>query len=278
MRKAKKILVYSISGVLCYGVLILGVYLFQDFFVYQPQELFVTSELDFDLPHQDVWLETADGEKIHGLFFETHLSDRKGVVLYLHGNRGHLGRWGQYQEAFTSRGYDFFAIDYRGFGKSTGTPTEEGLYIDASAAYRWLSERYPAGDIVIYGRSLGSGVASHLAASYPARMLILETPYSDIKSVFEHNAPLLYLPFPLRAEFPNKDYLNRVPFPVYIFHGTQDELISYDSASDLKESLKAADRFITIRGGRHGNLADFPHYHFHLDQILGPNHWAAPES
>ncbi len=114
---------------------------------------------------QEVFLTTHDNETINGLFFT---GTRKEVILYFHGNAGDLSTWQYIMADFAQLGYDVMIIDYRGYGKSTGTLSEEGLYADADAAYEYLiGKGFAAQQIIIYGRSVGTGVATDLASRKP---------------------------------------------------------------------------------------------------------------
>ncbi len=254
--------------VLTFFLLHIGVYLFQDFIIFQPQRLGEGYAFQFEAPHQEVWLESEDGVRINGVFFKGEEPSEK-VVLYLHGNSDNLQRWGRYHSDFTTRGMDFFAIDYRGYGKSKGIPSEEGLYKDAEAAYEYLLKKYTPSQIYIFGRSLGTGVAGFLASEKKAAMLMLETPYHSMKDVFQRQAPFLYLPFPLSATFPLHEYLSEVEEPVYIFHGTADEIVPYSSAAAMKPNLASEENFLTIPGGRHRGLSEYEAYQEYLDGLLG---------
>lgn len=253
-------------GVL-YGVLLLFLFLFQSRIIFQPFKINQQTAFSFDYRFEEHYLTTADDIRINALFFPAEgLS--KGVVLYLHGNRGNLNRWGQYHKDFTSLGLDFFIIDYRGFGKSGGRPSEEGLYKDAEAAYQWLSGRYPSSQIIVYGRSLGSGPATYLTTRYPARQLILETPYDNIPNVVRAKSSV---PIPaglIRTHFPNDQRLSSVDIPAYIFVGSHDQLIPLRCSARLKPCLDSPDAFFIIEGAGHKNLSDFWEYHHFLSEIL----------
>lgn len=262
-----KILLNIIFWTLVLYVLIISlVYLFQDKIIFQPKKLPKDYSFQFDNPYEEIWLKTSDQEQINALHFVVEAP--KGVVLYLHGNKGNLQRWANYYEDFLGRGYDFLAIDYRGFGKSSGKPSEAGLYEDARTAYDWLLKKYDAAQIIIYGRSLGTGVASQLATEVDARLLILETPYNTIQGAFVHSFPILWYPFPFKSVFSNEANLQAVEEPVFIFQGTNDYVVPYASASLLKPYLKTEDAFFTIEGGGHKNLNSFPLYYQYLDQII----------
>lgn len=260
----------KLLGVIGFTFLLLhiGVYVFQGYIIFQPSQLSSAYQFQFETPFQENWITTEDGNEINALFFEAEGGSKGKVILYLHGNSDNIQRWAAYHPDFTSRGFDFLAIDYRGYGKSEGVPSEEGLYTDAQAAYDYLLESYSPDQIYIFGRSLGTGVAGHLASQNDGAMLMLETPYYSIKDIFKRQAPFLYLPFDLRLDFPLHQYLEQTDMPVYIFHGTADQIVPYSSATAIKPKLPSDDHFLTIPGGRHKGLNNYEAYQNYLDQIL----------
>lgn len=236
--------------------------------IFQPKQLHKNYTYTFETPYQEFYLKGKDNANINALFFKSTQINPKGIILYFHGNADNLQRWGKYHIDFTSRGYDFFAIDYHGYGKSDGEVGEQAMYSDAQLAYNWAIQRYPKERIIIYGRSLGSGAASHLAAQEDARMLVLETPFNNIAGAFNDRPYTPTMPFEFKYRFPNDKNIQKVKYPIYIFHGTNDWVVPYQSAQKLKPFLKKEDIFFTIQGGKHKNLNTFAAYHQHLDHIL----------
>ena len=245
-----------------------SLYLLQDLLIFQPESLSKTYQYGFQDTFEEVWLQTEDNLQINALHFKAE--QPRGVVLYFHGNKGNLLRWGFYYRDFTRYNYDFLAIDYRGFGKSEGEASEAGSYKDARAAYKWLLERYDASDIIIYGRSLGSGVACQLATEVSSKMVVLETPFNSIQGAFEHSMPFFWYPYPFRTVYSNETKLPNISDPVYIFQGTADRTVPYSSVILLEPLLKPGDAFYTIEKGGHRNLNSFPAYYQYLEQILVP--------
>jgi hypothetical protein len=265
----KRILRFSLFLVGLYVLTIAAVYIFQKNIIFRPDKLKTDHVFRFDAPCEEHFFTTPDGEQINGLFFSTHQSSKKGIILYFHGNSDNLQRWAGYHNDFTSRGYDFLAIDYRGYGKSTGKVGEQNMYKDAKMVYDWVADQYEEDEIILYGRSLGTGVASNVASTNPAKMLILETPYNNIRTAIKKNAPFLWLPFKFNYKFPNDEHLKEVEYPVHIFQGTKDRIVPYASASLLKPLLKEESNFVTIKDGKHKNLRSFKKYQKRLDKILG---------
>jgi pimeloyl-ACP methyl ester carboxylesterase len=212
----------------------------------------------------------VEGAVINALRFEAE--QPKGVVLYFHGNAGSLRSWGEIAPDFTGRGYDVVIPDYRGFGKSTGRISSEKMLLqDAAAAYDRLRERYPESRIILYGRSIGTGLAVHFAAANRPRMVILESPYYSFLDLAAHHYPLVPRPllrvllrYPLRTD----QWIAKVTCPVYLFHGEKDEIIPHDASVRLLPLIRSERRLITIPSGGHNDLGEHAQYREHLDRIL----------
>jgi len=212
----------------------------------------------------------VDGSAINALHFKTEKP--RGVVLYFHGNAGSLSSWGEIAHEFTRLGYDLFIPDYRGFGKSEGTiQNEEMLHRDAAVAYHYLKGRYPDNRIIIYGRSIGTGIAIYLAKAVKPRLLILESPFLSLSDLAKYHYSFMpaklinvILKYPMRSDL----WIPEVSCPVYLFHGTKDDIVPYSSSEDLLKLIKAEKKLITIPGGGHNDLSDFSLYHEQLEHIL----------
>lgn len=250
----------------------LAMFFFQDSIIFQrkalPREYVFKFKFD---PKQsepeEHFIKTDDGETLHALLFKTKLKS-KGLILYFHGNADNLQRWGKYAIDFTSLSYDILMMDYRGYGKSTGKPSERDLYKDALTVLSWSQVNTKHDRLIIYGRSLGSAVASNLATAVTPDLLILETPFDELKgAVYEPVKPLLYF-FPLHSTFSNKAFLPKVKCRKIIIHGTKDQVIPIESALRLKPLLEEGDQFVIIEGGSHRNLRDFDDFHKVLAEVL----------
>ncbi len=236
--------------------------------LFQPVRLPAGHRFDFAEPFEELFLDAPDGEKINALWFKTEAKQRRGVVLYFHGNRDNLQRWGAENQRFTSLGWDFFALDYRGYGKSSGEPSEAGCYVDGGLAYDFLRAKFSPEEIVLFGRSLGSGVATHLAASVAARQLILETPFDNVRGILEGHLRGIRVRAEPVFKFPNDENLRRVQMPVLIFHGTRDRVVRLSSAENLRKWLKPGDEFVVVEGGGHHDLSKFERYRERLAAAL----------
>lgn len=254
---------------LLYGLQLLLLAVGQSYFIFQKRRLPADHTFQFGHPYEEVYF-PAGGATIHGLFFTPDIPQPKGVVLYLHGNRGSLKRWGKEYRVFTELGYAVLLIDYRGYGKSSGQPSEAGLYQDGEAAVEWLGSRYAVEDMVFYGRSLGTGVAAYLSTKYAARLLVLETPYDRLSNVVQRQLPFPVPPRLFRHVFPNDRWLAQARCPAYIFAGSRDKLIPIGISLRLRPLLPSPAHFITVEGGGHRNLSVFAEYHFQLRRLLLP--------
>jgi hypothetical protein len=237
--------------------------------LFRPVKLPENHRFEFDAPFEELWFDTPDAQRLNALFFPTGAPEKRGVVLYFHGNKDHLQRWGAYHREFTARGYDFLIPDYRGYGKSSGAPDEQAFFDDATMVFKWLRERYAPEQIVLYGRSLGTGMATYLAARQVARSVVLETPFNHIRGLISsHLFEKIDITYEPVCSFRNDEHLAQTSMPVLIFHGTRDRVVPYGSAAALKRYLKPEDVFVTIEGGSHHNLGEFPQYQDYLNRWL----------
>jgi hypothetical protein len=258
---------------LLYGVLGIVLYHTQDHFFWHPES--VPASTVYDLggqPHVELTIPYDKETRLNLVEFRAvdrpADSTAKGVVLYFHGNRGDIAHDNRVAVDFTRQGYEAWIWDYPGYGKSTGPFSEQKLYDYALTLYKLARSRWPPSRIIIYGRSIGTGIAAELADVRDCRRLILESPFYSLESL-----PYRYLPiYPwgrmLHYHFPIYSHLPAVTAPVTIFHGTDDRTIPYSNAARLKPFLKPGDEFITIDGGGHNNLHDFPIFREKLDSVL----------
>lgn len=226
----------------------------------------------FKQPFEEVFLDRPDGARVHALRFTVPAP--RGVVLYFHGNTGSLRRWGHRAARFTALGYDVLMPDYRGYGKSRGTITEAALHADAAAWYAHLRERYAEADIVVYGRSLGTGLAVPIAAAHAPRLLILESPFANFFDVARHYLAILPYRWLLRYPFRSDKAMLRVKCPVYIFHGKRDPVVPYSSALRLYATVPADvhRELISFAKGYHSDLGAYARFRRKLRVILtGPD-------
>ena len=233
-----------------------SLYFLQEKILFLPTTLAQDYQFEFTSSFEELFFETSDQVSINAIHFKAKNS--KGVILYFHGNAGDLSRWGIVAEYFVSQNYDVLIMDYRGYGKSKGKLSEQGFYDDAEFCYNYLLDSYSEEEIVIYGRSLGTGIATYLASKHQPKQLILETPYYSILDVAKHRFPVFPVTAVLRYKFPSNEFITTVNCPITMFHGTDDRVIPYSSAQKLKSvAPQEHASFITIEGGCHNNLISF---------------------
>jgi hypothetical protein len=241
----------------------------QESLIFYPETLPRDYPFAFSEPFEEVTV-PVEAATLNALLFRVH--NAKGIVLYLHGNAGNLSSWGAVAGDFTSRGYDILIPDYRGFGKSTGNITsEKQLLDDGLAVYHLLTKTWPENRIIVYGRSIGTGVATFIAQSKKPRMLILESPYLSLIDLASYHYPFLPRPIIsmfLRYTLRNDRWIGDVPCPVYLFHGTKDMIIPFEHSVRLERLIRTPHRLIRIEGGDHNDLSDFGAFDRELDRIL----------
>ena len=258
--------VVLVNAGIVYGALCLIFYFLQDYFFFRPEILPKQFEYRYPFPFDEVNFEMEDGSEINGIHFK--VPNSMGVVYYLKGNSRSIKGWGKFARDFVSKGYDFFMFDYRGFGKSSGKRTEQALYNDAQSVYKWLSTVYPEDQIVIYGRSMGSGVATRIASWNHPKMLILDAPYYSFLYQVRRYGFWLPLKWLLRYKMRLDQFIKKVTCPIFIIHGDKDRLLSYKQGKMLAELVSDRATLITIEGGHHNDLPEFPEYHEYLYDIL----------
>ncbi|MEO6136409.1 MAG: alpha/beta fold hydrolase [Ginsengibacter sp.] len=246
----------------------LALFYLQGKIMFHPEPLAQDYQFQFDVPFKEVTIAMNANDSLNMIQFLPKDSLPKGVVLYFHGNRDNVTRYAKFAQNFTKLGYEVWMPDYPGYGKSTGEISEKLMNEEASEVYKLAHSKFSADSIIVYGKSLGTGVASYIAAKKKCRRLILETPYYSIPSLFSSYAPIYPTNRMSHFKFPVGEYLKDVQEPITIFHGTSDRVIFYRQASKLKKVLKPGDEFITIEGGTHNNLNDFEMFHQKLDSIL----------
>jgi uncharacterized protein len=247
----------------------IALYHLQEKFLFHPVALPAEFQFKFDIPFKEVNIPMSKTDTVNIVQFFPADSVVKGVVLYFHGNSDNVIRYAKYAKNFTKKGYEVWMPDYPTFGKTTGELTEDNIYEQAKEVYKLAHSKFSSDSIFVYGKSLGSGVASYIAAKEKCASLILETPFYSIPSLFSTYAPIYPTERMSHFKFPVGEYLQEVTEPVVIFAGTSDKVIPYRNAVKLKKVLKPGDEFITIENGTHNNLPGFPIFQEKMDSIFG---------
>ena len=190
-------------------------------------------------------------------------------LFYFHGNAGDLSRWGKITEIFVEKNYDVLVMDYRTYGKSTGALSEHALYSDAQMCYDYLKNSYKENEISVYGRSLGTGIGTYIAANNKPNQLILETPYYSIVDVAKHRFPLFSVEQMLHYKLPTHEFIQNVTCNISILHGTNDYVVPFKSGEKLyKVAPQNLTSLTVIENGSHNDLIKFDVYHEKIKEIL----------
>jgi len=249
MSTLKAVLVVGLSVYLGFAALL---YLVQRSMMYFPETL-RTAPAEAGFPEAtEVLLDTADGDRI----IAWHVPPRDGaaVILYFHGNGGALRHRVDRFRALIADGAGLIALSYRGYAGSSGEPTENGLFLDAAAAYEFARSRHPAAKLVVWGESLGSGVAVALAADKPVARVVLEAPFLSAVDIGAAAYPYLPVRRLMKDQFRSDLRIGKITAPVLILHGDQDAVVPIASGERLYALITAPKRFVRFPGGGHEDL------------------------
>ncbi|MFT3910142.1 MAG: alpha/beta fold hydrolase [Ferruginibacter sp.] len=246
----------------------IALYYLQETFIFHPKKLPADHAFNFDIPFKEVQIPVNKTDTISMVKFFPADSVPKALIVFYHGNMENVEYYERFVPAFTKYGYEVWVPDYPGYGKSTGERTEKKLYDDAWLVQKFAMSKFHSDSIIIYGKSLGTGIAAYAASVSKCKELILETPYYSITNLFNHYAFVFPVSLMIKYKIPTWKFLEDVKVPVTFFHGTDDKIIPYSCAEKLKGSMKAGDKFFTIPGGLHNDLAEKEVYRHVMDSLL----------
>ena len=259
-----------VIALLAYAMLVALAWLLQERLIFYPQtgRDIVSTPAERGVPYEDVVLATSDGKQLNAWWVPADAP--RGAVLLFHGNAGNISHRIEYARMFKQLGYSTLLLDYRGYGRSTGRPTEAGTYIDADTAWRWLTitQHVPDRHIVLFGESLGGGVASWLAARHQVRALVLASTFTSAVDLGAELYPFLPVRLVSRIRYDTIGRLRDVRAPVLVIHSPQDDIIPFrhgrrlfDAALEPKEMLEIAgghnNGFVFVREAWVAKLAAF---------------------
>lgn len=253
-----------------FGLVVLLIYALQDRLVYFPTRELEATPRALGVDYEDVWLTTEDGVRLHGWFVATPAA--RATVLFFHGNGGNISHRLERIAIFRRLGLNLLLFDYRGYGRSVGTPSEHGTYRDARAAWRYLTETrgLSPGDIILYGESLGGAVATHLAAEQTTRAVVVESSFSSMIDLGAEVYPWLPVRWISRYVYPSARNLARVHAPVLVIHSRDDEIIPFHHGQALFAAAHEPKEFLAIRGGHNdGPLTSGAQYLRGFEGFLG---------
>ncbi len=263
----KKILVRSltvISILIAIGTALL--YFNQEKLIFFPQKLDKEYQYYFNMNFEEITVKTEDHKNLNGLLFT--VENPKGLVFYLHGNAGSINNCVDVAKTYVDLNYDVFMLDYRSFGKSEGEiNSQQQLFTDVQFAYKLILKRYQEENVIVIGYSIGTGLASHLAATNKPRLLVLQAPYYSLTDMMKRRYK--YLPTVLlKYKFPTNELIIACRMPIVIFHGTEDRVIPYESSLMLQKICKPTDQLISLEGTGHGGINSNPEFKREIKKLL----------
>jgi len=244
----------GIAALAAYAAVCVGVYAAQRSLVFPKLADHVTAADAGFAEAQEVSLQTTDGERLVAWYVAP--KPGKPLFIYFHGNGDTLNWRVGRDRSLVADGNGLLAVSYRGYEGSTGSPSEDGLHLDAEAAYAFAAKQVPADRIVVWGHSLGTGVAVFLAAERKIAALVLEAPYTSIADVAAARFPYLPVRWLLKDQFHSDWHIGNVTAPVLIFHGARDDTIPISFGQRLYSLVKAPKCFVRFADGGHIDLDD----------------------
>lgn len=258
-----------LTVVLALGFLSGWLYFAQQSMIFYPSRELAASPADWRLEYEDVLFRSRDETALHGWYIPNQAS--KGVVLFFHGNAGNISHRGESIAIFHRLGLNVFIFDYRGYGRSQGKPGEKGLYLDAAAAWDYLTRTrgIEGSNIILFGRSLGGVVATKLASEVEPAALIVESAFSSARDFARSIFPILSRLTFMRYDFNAASYIKGVTCPVLILHSPDDEIMPYMLGEKLYRAANEPKAFVRLRGDHNsGFLQSQPEYERQLDSFI----------
>ena len=239
--------------------------------VYHPSRVLEATGAELGRPFEDVRFVASDGVELNGWFFPADANSRRAslAVLLCHGNGGHISHRLELARALLSTGVCVFLFDYRGYGRSAGRPTEQGTYRDGEAAYRWLENKGFAGKkIILFGESLGGGVAAELASRLPAAGLILQSTFTCIPDIGADLFPWLPVRLLARIKYDTLSKLPQVKAPVLIMHSRGDRLVRFQHSQKNFAAANDPKLFCELVGDHNDSISNTVQYIADFEKLL----------
>ncbi len=248
LTSALRAIALSVTGVLAL------MFFLQSRLVYFPDGQIVATPGDRGMAYEEVMFEAADGVRLAAWYVPSEAG--RGVVLFSHGNGGNISYNLPFVEILHRVGLSTFLYDYRGYGRSQGSPSEEGTYSDAEGAWRYLTEnrKVPAGQIFLYGQSLGGPIAAKLAREKPPAAIILDSSLTSFVDIAGHHYPFLPVRWLARFEYSTLEHVRNVRCPVLVIHSPDDEIVPFGQGVALYEAAPEPKAFVKLRGGHNDAL------------------------
>ncbi len=238
--------------------------------MYFPSRQIINTPKDTGLDYEDLRLMTSDGVRIAAWWIPGE-HPQTPVILFAHGNGGNISYRLPYMRIFQQMGLASLFFDYRGYGESEGEPSEQGTYLDGSASWQYLTQTRGIAPqrIIIYGESLGGGIATYLAAKYQPAGLILGSTFTSVPDRAKELFPLMPIDLIAQFQYNNLERLGQIHVPVLIIHSPQDEIIPFHHGRRLYEAANEPKFFLEIQGSHNeGFLDSLPIYQAGIEQFV----------
>jgi len=244
-------MVLTIIGMIfvAYWGLGLILYFMQSSFLYSPVRELPYTPAELGLDFEEVFFRAGDRVQLHGWYIPSPNSDF--TVLLCHTNGGNMMYQLDSINIFHNLGLSCFIFDYRGYGISRGQPSEHGTYLDARAAFRWLTKKkkIPAEKTIVFGRSLGGSIAAYLAGRAKPRGLVIESAFTSYIAIGSKFYPYMPVKWFARFKYPTIEYVRKVTCPVLVIHSRNDEVIPFEFGLQLYEAANEPKEFVELYGG-----------------------------
>jgi fermentation-respiration switch protein FrsA (DUF1100 family) len=243
---------FLLSALLIYAVIVLLAWVFQARLLYLPGlpgREHVATPADIGLEYREIRLSAEDDVELDAWYIPS--DPDRATLLFFHGNAGNISHRLESLRLFHRLGLSVLIIDYRGYGRSEGRPSEAGIRKDARAAWRWLTEAAAAepGEIILFGRSLGAAVAAELAREVEPGAVLLESPFRSVPEMAQSAYPFLPGRWLARFEHATEDYVREINAPVLVIHSEDDEIIPFSHGQAVYEAARQPKALLRIRGG-----------------------------
>lgn len=247
------------------------------YFIYAPQKSLITTPAEHGFDFESVKFRASDGTSLHGWFVPK--SNARATVLLCHGNSGNVSYQIDQIRLFQDLGLSVFSFDYRGYGQSEGKPSEVGLYRDGEAAWQYLTQtkKLLPERIVIFGHSLGGGVAAWLGKEVKAGALVIQAAFTTMRQIAKCFYPYFPLRKIMRSRYDNLENVAQAKSPVLVIHSPEDEIIPFEHGKRIFEAAKEPKEFLQIRYG-HNDALRSPNYHAGVNAFLNKYLPALPQA
>jgi fermentation-respiration switch protein FrsA (DUF1100 family) len=262
VRPVHRILKVKVHPILLLALAVLAVYFgrgwFENLNLYFPSRQVDLTPKVYGIAYEEVSFASGDGTRLNGWWIPASGAGHAPVLLLCHGNAGNMGSRVEKVRILHELGLALFLFDYRGYGKSKGSPSEKGLYEDARAAYRYLTEqrKIPARAVILHGESLGGAVAVELATRLEAGAVITESTFTSVVDMGRRYFPFLPIRFLVTQNFDSLSKIRKVRAPILVLHSPEDDIVPFEMGRRLFEAAPEPKAFSELRGDHNDGFAE----------------------